>query len=109
MSKSLHTLIFLVAATVAAAASGAAPALALDNVRFGTNWLAEGEHGGFYQALADGTYQKYGLNGKIVQGGPQSPNRALLLGGQVDLFMAGNMLGPMDAQAQDIPVVEVAA
>ena len=45
----------------------------------------------------------------IVQGGPQSPNRGLLLGGQVDLFMAGNMLGPMNAEAQQIPVVEVAA
>jgi NitT/TauT family transport system substrate-binding protein len=45
----------------------------------------------------------------IVQGGPQSPNRALLLGGQVDLFMAGNMLGPMNAETQQIPVVEVAA
>src|SRR5438046_2877672 len=84
-------------------------AQALDEVRFGTNWLAEGEHGGFYQALADGTYEKYGLKVMIVQGGPQSPNRALLLGGQIDLFMAGNMLGPMNAEAQQIPVVEVAA
>jgi NitT/TauT family transport system substrate-binding protein len=107
MSKLLKIIVFLLIS--GAVGGAAAPALALDNVRFGTNWLAEGEHGGFYQALADGTYQKYGLNVTIVQGGPQSPNRALLLGGQVDLFMAGNMLGPMDAQAQDIPVVEVAA
>ena len=85
------------------------PAFAIDEVRFGTNWLAEGEHGGFYQAVVDGTYAKYGLKVTIVQGGPQSPNRALLLGGQVDLFMAGNMLGPMNAETQQIPVVEVAA
>ena len=29
----------------------------LDKVSFGTNWVAEGEHGGFFQALADGTYK----------------------------------------------------
>ena len=39
---------------------GAVQAQALDKVRFGTNWVAEAEHGGFYQALADGTYKKYG-------------------------------------------------
>ena len=38
----------------------------LDKVTFGTNWVAEGEHGGFYQALADGTYRKYGLDVTIV-------------------------------------------
>jgi NitT/TauT family transport system substrate-binding protein len=92
----------------AAALLAAGPALAVDSVRFGTNWLAEGEHGGFYQAVADGTYAKYGLDVTIVQGGPQSPNRALLLSGQVDFFMAGNMLGPLNAETQQIPVIEVA-
>ncbi|MGH6666022.1 MAG: ABC transporter substrate-binding protein, partial [Pseudolabrys sp.] len=47
---------------VFAAASGAAQAQPLDKVRFGTNWVAEAEHGGFYQALADGTYKKHGLD-----------------------------------------------
>lgn len=42
----------------------------LDKVSFGTNWVAEGEHGGFFQALADGTYKKYGLDVTIVPGGP---------------------------------------
>jgi hypothetical protein len=41
----------------------------LDQVRFGTNWVAEAEHGGFYQALADGTYRKYGLDVTIVPAG----------------------------------------
>jgi NitT/TauT family transport system substrate-binding protein len=41
-----------------AAVLSAAQAQALDKVRFGTNWVAEAEHGGFYQALADGTYAK---------------------------------------------------
>src|SRR6202035_1212577 len=49
-----------------AAAAGPASAQTLDKVSFGTNWVAEGEHGGFYQALADGTYRKYGLDVTLV-------------------------------------------
>jgi NitT/TauT family transport system substrate-binding protein len=85
------------------------PALALDEVRFGTNWLAQAEHGGFYQAAADGTYERYGLKVTIVQGGPQSANRALLLAGKVDFYMAGNMIQPLLAIPEGIPIVEVAA
>jgi NitT/TauT family transport system substrate-binding protein len=85
------------------------PAAALDEVSFATNWVAEAEHGGFYLAVADGTYEKYGLKVTIVPGGPQKDNRALLLADKVQFFMAGNMLGPLNAGAQDIPVVEVAA
>ena len=62
----------------AAALGLAGQAMALDEVTFGTNWLAEAEHGGFYQAVADGTYEKYGLKVTIVQGGPQAANQALL-------------------------------
>src|SRR5438552_8988248 len=67
----------------------AAPAYAqqLDKVSFGTNWVAEAEHGGFYQALADGTYKKYGLDVTIVPGGPQVNNRMLLLASKIDFFM----------------------
>jgi NitT/TauT family transport system substrate-binding protein len=56
-----------------------APASAqnLDKVSFGTNWVAEAEHGGFYQAVADGTYKKYGLDVTIVPGGPNVNNRIL--------------------------------
>lgn len=90
-------------------AGAAAPALALDEVRFGTNWLAQAEHGGFYQAAADGTYERFGLKVTIVQGGPQSANRALLLAGKVDFYMAGNMIQPLLAIPEGIPIVEVAA
>ena len=87
----------------------ALPAAAADAVRFGTNWLAQAEHGGFYQAVADGTYARYGLDVTIVQGGPQGANRMLLLAGQVDFYMAGNMIQPLLAIGEDIPIVEVAA
>jgi NitT/TauT family transport system substrate-binding protein len=83
-------------------------AMALDAVRFGTNWLAQGEHGGFYQALADGTYEEYGLDVTIVQGGPQASNRSLLVAGKIDFYMAGT-LSAFDAVKADIPIVNVAA
>ena len=86
-----------------------AQAQTLDKVSFGTNWVAEAEHGGFYQAVADGTYQKYGLEVTIVPGGPQVNNRLLLLGRKIDFFMSANSLQGFDAVAQNIPTVAVAA
>src|SRR4051812_4313849 len=59
-------------ASVAVLAASFAPAHALDKVTFGTNWLADPEAGGYYQALVDGTYEKYGLDVKILPGGPMS-------------------------------------
>jgi NitT/TauT family transport system substrate-binding protein len=82
---------------------------ALDAVRFGTNWVAEAEHGGFYQAVADGTYAKYGLDVTIVPGGPNVNNRILLPVGKLDFFMSANSLQSFDAAANNIPTVAVAA
>jgi NitT/TauT family transport system substrate-binding protein len=81
----------------------------LDKVAFGTNWVAEGEHGGFYQALADGTYRKYGLDVTIVPGGPNVNNRILLPVGKIDFFLSANTLQAFDALEQNVPTVEVAA
>jgi NitT/TauT family transport system substrate-binding protein len=88
---------------------GTAQAQPLDKVRFGTNWVAEAEHGGFYQALADGTYKKYGLDVTIVSGGPNVNNRILLPVGKLDFFMSANSLQSFDAVEQNIPTVAVAA
>jgi NitT/TauT family transport system substrate-binding protein len=82
---------------------------ALDKVSFGTNWVAEAEHGGFFQAAADGTYAKYGLDVTIVPGGPNDNNRMLLIAGKLDFFMAANTLMSLDAVANNVPVVTVAA
>jgi NitT/TauT family transport system substrate-binding protein len=87
----------------------AGQAQALDEVTFGTNWLAEAEHGGYYQAVADGTYEKYGLKVTIRQGGPQAANRALLVAGRIDFYMGGNLLEAYSAIEQGIPTVVVAA
>jgi NitT/TauT family transport system substrate-binding protein len=87
----------------------AGPALALDRVTFATNWLAEAEHGGFYQALVDGTYERYGLDVKIIQGGPQSNNQLLLAAGRVDFYLGANMIQALNAVEQGIPTLVVAS
>ena len=81
----------------------------LDKVSFGTNWVPEAEHGGFFQAVADGTYKRYGLDVTIVPGGPNDNNRMLLIAGKLDFFMAANTLMSLDAVANKVPVVTVAA
>jgi NitT/TauT family transport system substrate-binding protein len=78
-------------------------------VSFATNWKAQAAHGGFYQAVADGTYRRYGLEVRIVQGGPQVNTAALLPAGRVDFLMTGNMLHSFDAQKNGLPIVVVAA
>ena len=99
----------MMAAGLLAAASMAAQAQQLDKVRFGTNWVAEAEHGGYYQAVADGTYRKYGLDVTLVPGGPNVNNRILLPVGKLDFFMSANSLQSFDAVENDIPTVAVAA
>ena len=87
----------------------ASTAWANDKVIFATNWLAQGGHGGFYQALADGTYEKYGLEVDIQMGGPQMNNRPMLPAGKVDFLMTGNLLLSMDSVRNEIPTIVVAS
>ena len=97
------------AALVAAAMSASLSAQALDKVTYGTNWVAQAEHGGFYQAVADGTYKKHGLDVTIVAGGPQINNRLLLAVGKLDFYMGANLLQAFDAVEKKIPTVVVAS
>ncbi|MEO1551849.1 MAG: ABC transporter substrate-binding protein [Pseudomonadota bacterium] len=92
-----------------ALSTAAIAAQANEAVVFGTNWLAQAEHGGFYQSVADGTYAECGLDVTIVSGGPQVNNRALMLAGRIDYHMGGDMLQAFSAVEQGIPVVAVAA
>lgn len=108
MFNALKSKAFLTAMGLMAALAAAEPASALDKVTYGTNWLAQAEHGGFYQAVADGTYKKYGLDVTIVQGGPNAANSALLISGKLDFYMGGPQQ-EIDAVKQGIPIVDVAA
>jgi NitT/TauT family transport system substrate-binding protein len=103
--------VFLVACAMAGnvLSGNAALGQALEKASFATNWVAEAEHGGFYQALADGTYRKYGLDVTIVPGGPQVNNRLLLPVGKIDFYMSANTLQSFDAVAQNIPTIAVAS
>ncbi|WP_284176962.1 ABC transporter substrate-binding protein [Rhabdaerophilum sp. SD176] len=69
---------------------GRVSAQTLDKVSYQTNWRAQAEHGGFYYAVANGIYKKYGIDANIRMGGPQQNPSQLLLGGAVDMIMSNS-------------------
>jgi len=89
---------------LAAAASAQAP----QKLDFLTNWFAQAEHGGFYQAIAEGIYRKHGLEVTVRMGGPQVNGMQLLLAGQADLFM-GYDIQVLLGRQENLPLVTVAA
>jgi len=93
---------------LSACAALAGPAAA-ETVTFGTDWKAEAEHGGYYQAIATGIYQKYGLEVALRQGGPQVNHAQLLAAGVLDFNLAPNSFGPLNYIREAIPMVAVAA
>jgi NitT/TauT family transport system substrate-binding protein len=105
----MRTPLLLLATTALLALTAPTAALAQDKVTFATNWKAQAAHGGFYQALADGTYKKYGLDVTIQPGGPQVNNRPLLPAGRIDFLMTGNLLHSFDNVKNSVPTVVVAA
>jgi len=100
---------FALALMGAGIALTATAATAAEKVRFGTNWKAEAEHGGFYQAVVDGTYKACGLDVTIVPGGPQVNNRILLPTGKIDFLMGANLLEAFASSEQNIPTKIVSA
>jgi NitT/TauT family transport system substrate-binding protein len=74
-----------------------------------TNWFAEAEHGGFYQAVATGIYKKYGLDVTIKMGGPQVNIIQLMAAGQADCVMGSSDLQMIQIREGGVPVVNVAA
>jgi NitT/TauT family transport system substrate-binding protein len=99
-------------ALVAGLAAGGLPAAGnaetLEKVSFQTNWRAQAEHGGFYQALATGIYKKYGLDAEIRMGGPQQDPSALLLAGKVDFIMSNAFAG-FNYAKEKLPFVVIAS
>ncbi|MGI1662493.1 ABC transporter substrate-binding protein [Palleronia sp. KMU-117] len=95
-------------AAAAVAISSAASAQELTEVTFGTHWVAQAEHGGYYQAVVDGTYEACGLDVTILPGGPQVNNSAQLIAGRIQFYMGGT-LGPLSAVNEGVPMLIVAA
>ncbi len=83
-------------------------AIAGDKVVLLTSWYAQAEQGGFYQALADGLYEKEGLDVSIRMGGPQVNGMQLLVSKQAD-FIVNYDLQILKSVEQGLPVVAVAA
>src|SRR3569623_1930744 len=111
--KALRSIVIALAAVLAAcspAKKDAAPAARqLTPIRFATDWRAEAEHGGFYEALANGEYAKRGLDVKIIQGGPGVNVPQLLAAGSVDLGIGSNSFIVMNLVQEKVPVKAVAA
>ena len=62
----------------------------LEKVSFQTDWRAQAEHGGYYQAIAAGLYAKAGIECDLRQGGPSLNIGQLLLTGRVDMIMSNS-------------------
>ena len=93
----------------AAALAVAQPACAATPIRFVTDWKAQAEHGGFYQAVADGLYAQRGLDVKIIQGGPSVNVPQLLAGGAADFGMGSNSFIPLNMVRSGVPITAVMA
>ena len=104
---------FLITSTLAAAGAlsplGAVPgrAAGFDKLSFGTNWKAQAEHGGYYQAVAAGIYKKYDLDVTIRMGGPQINHPQLLASGVIDFNMGSNSFSALNYVKSGIPMVAV--
>jgi NitT/TauT family transport system substrate-binding protein len=89
--------------------AAAAPAQAQDKFTYMTNWYAQAEHGGFYQAVALGIYKKHGLDVTIRMGGPQVNITQMMAAGQADCIMGSSDIQMMQVREGGVPVVNVAA
>jgi NitT/TauT family transport system substrate-binding protein len=101
---------FVISGLASATWTGLArPASAATTIRFVTDWKAQAEHGGFYQALAEGHYAKRGLDVKIIQGGPDVNVPQLLAGGAADFGIGSNSFIPLNLVKGNIPLRVVMA
>src|SRR6266545_877986 len=83
----------------------AARAQGVDKLTFGTNWKAQAEHGGYYQAVATGIYKKHGLDVTIRMGGPQINHPQLLAAGVIDFNMGSNCFSALNYVKNNIPML----
>jgi NitT/TauT family transport system substrate-binding protein len=100
---------FLTTSSIALAGSlgRVAPARAqtVEKLTMGTNWKAQAEHGGYYQAVATGIYRKAGLDVTIRMGGPQINHPQLLAAGVIDFNMGSNCFSALNYVKNNIPML----
>ena len=81
---------------------------AADKLVLQTTWYAQAEQGGYYQALAQGIYKKYGLDVEIKIGGPQVNNMTLLLSKRADIIINYD-LQVLKGMESNFPIKAIAA
>jgi NitT/TauT family transport system substrate-binding protein len=86
-----------------------APPAGRTAMKLATDWRAEAELGGYYQALATGEYAKRGLDVTLIQGGPAVNVPQLLATGAVDVGVGSNSFIVMNLAKEKAPVKAVAA
>lgn len=101
---SLRTLALFTFATFAASAAEKAPF----KITVQLDWVAEPEHGGFYQAEARGYFRAEGLDVTLIPGGPGAHVMASVATGKADIAQADNV-GTFQQQAEGLPFVQFAA
>jgi NitT/TauT family transport system substrate-binding protein len=80
----------LIAAPVMLPLARRARAQTLDKLSFHTDWRAQAEHGGYYQAVAAGLYKARGIEVELRPGGPSLNIGQMLLAGRVDMIMSNS-------------------
>jgi NitT/TauT family transport system substrate-binding protein len=105
----MKRLLLSLALVIGAHAPGMAVAAEDATITFATDWKAQAEHGGFYQALAKGFYARRGLRVVIRPGGPQVDVPRLMAAGALDIGMASNNFQPVNLAAAGADVKAVMA
>jgi len=90
------------------AAAFAADAKPLTKITVQLDWVAEPEHGGFYQAQARGFFHDEGLDVILVPGGPNAFVLPRIATGQADIGQADST-NTLLQQAEGLPIVQFAA
>ena len=98
-----------VLAACSPAKQAAAPQNGLTPIKFATDWRAEAEHGGYYEALATGEYKKRGLDVTIIQGGPAVDVPQLLATGAIDMGVGSNSFIVLNIAKAGAPIKAVMA
>ena len=101
----LRSIFALAALSLAALAQAQQP----DKVTMQTNWRAQAEHGGYYQAVATGIYKKYNLDVTLKAGGPQINLPQLLAANAIDFMMGSDSFGGLNYVRNNVPLVVVAS
>ena len=99
----------LLLAVLAFALAASAHAAPLTRIVFVTDWKAQAEHGGFYEALALGLYKQRGLDVRIREGGPSVNVPQLIAGGAADFGIGSNSFVPLNMLQPGVPVRAVMA